>query len=58
MRRSWRKPNGEPAADRPETEVERLQRDLLAERRKVVERDIEIAELRAQLEAGEPSADG
>lgn len=47
VRRTWPQPD-DPGAG--ESEVERLERELLDERRKVVERDITIAELRARLE--------
>jgi hypothetical protein len=49
----------DPSTPEPAAQSERLERELLIERRKVVERDIQIAELRAQLEATcEPPADG
>jgi hypothetical protein len=53
MRRSWgagRRVDDLPPRD-TETEVERLTRELLDARRKVVARDIEIAELQARLGA-------
>ena len=53
VRRNW------PSEPAPETEVERLERELQEARRTIVARDIEIAELRARLEGPcEPPADG
>ena len=64
LRRSWdadeHADKVHPEATPASREIERLERELLAERRKVVARDIEIADLRARLEeaTSDPPADG
>jgi hypothetical protein len=60
LRRSWHADEVHPEATPAAREIDRLERELLAERRKVVERDIEIADLWARLDEATngPPADG